>query len=141
MALTKAQQDVLRLARSVIRDATYNYPVDSRILAADPKEVCQLLSEILGEEYDFDSSEAEPISSPKPDGVWKVVDVSTRDLENTLNELAERGYQAYRITMTEPELFLVVAINPSKMAALQGQQLSNNLADMFKNNALAKMGL
>jgi hypothetical protein len=50
--LKPAHQDVIRMARSLIRDAAMNWARDE--LAADPEAVCEQLSGMLGEEYNFE---------------------------------------------------------------------------------------
>jgi hypothetical protein len=50
-----SKEDVLREARSVIRDLIYGFAEDE--LCEDPRVVCQNLSEILGEDYDFETGE------------------------------------------------------------------------------------
>lgn len=49
--LNKEEQELLRLARAVIRDQAFDY--DERHLAADPRVVCDRLSAMIGETYDF----------------------------------------------------------------------------------------
>jgi len=53
--MTPEQQDVLRMARSLIRDTAMNWARDE--LAADPEAVCEQLSGMLGEAYDFEKGE------------------------------------------------------------------------------------
>lgn len=53
--LTPAHQDVIRMARSLIRDSAMNWARDE--LAADPEAVCEQLSGMIGEEYDFEKGE------------------------------------------------------------------------------------
>lgn len=55
MKITPAQQEVIRMARSLIRDMAMNWARDE--LAADPEEVCKQLSKMIGEEYDFEKGE------------------------------------------------------------------------------------
>lgn len=59
-SLTSDQQDTIRLARSLIRDAAMNWARDE--LVASPEDVCAKLSEMIGEEYDFESGH--PITLP-----------------------------------------------------------------------------
>jgi hypothetical protein len=59
-SLTSDQQDTIRLARSLIRDAAMNWARDE--LVASPEDVCAKLSEMIGEEYDFESGH--PTSIP-----------------------------------------------------------------------------
>jgi hypothetical protein len=56
--LTSEQQDIIRLARSLIRDAAMNWARDE--LAASPEFVCKKLSEMIGEEYSFDIGKVIP---------------------------------------------------------------------------------
>jgi hypothetical protein len=56
--LTSEQQDIIRLARSLIRDAAMNWARDE--LAASPEFVCKKLSDMLGEEYSFDIGKVIP---------------------------------------------------------------------------------
>ena len=53
--LTPAQADVIRLARSVIRDRAMDWA--ERELAESPRKVCERLSDLLGETYDFERGE------------------------------------------------------------------------------------
>lgn len=53
--LTAEQQNVLRNARSVIRDMASGWPEKS--LAESPRSVCDKLSALLGERYDFVSGD------------------------------------------------------------------------------------
>jgi hypothetical protein len=46
------------MARSLIRDAAMNWARDE--LVADPEAVCEQLSGMIGEEYDFDTGEVKP---------------------------------------------------------------------------------
>ena len=48
-------KDVLRRARSVIRDLAQGWPVKE--LAAPPEEVCHEISDLLEEDYDFEFGE------------------------------------------------------------------------------------
>jgi hypothetical protein len=50
--LTPEQQDIIRTARSVIRDMAYGILHD-RDLAEPPVAVCDKLSALLGERYNF----------------------------------------------------------------------------------------
>jgi hypothetical protein len=56
--LTKAQREVLQHARSVIRDLARGW--SRRDLARSPELVCEELSDLLGEDYDFEEREARP---------------------------------------------------------------------------------
>ncbi len=51
--LTPNEQDVIRLARSLIRDAAMEWARDE--LAVSPEDVCAQLSELIGEEYNFET--------------------------------------------------------------------------------------
>jgi hypothetical protein len=51
--LTLAQKDTIRLARCLIRDAAMNWARDE--LAASPEDVCNQLSDMLGEKYNFET--------------------------------------------------------------------------------------
>ena len=55
--LTDTERKTLQLARSMLRDVAYGYA--TRELAADPRVVCERLSEILGERYDFDEGDVQ----------------------------------------------------------------------------------
>lgn len=56
--LMPEERDVLRLARSLIRDLAHGWPATE--LAAQPEEVCHQISEILDEDYDFEFGEESP---------------------------------------------------------------------------------
>jgi hypothetical protein len=58
--LTPDERNIIQLARSLIRDAAMNWARDE--LAASPEDVCTKLSEMLGEEYDFESGH--PTTTP-----------------------------------------------------------------------------
>lgn len=47
--------EVLNLARSLIRDAAYGWPSDD--LAATPEEVCDKITQLLGDTYNFEKGE------------------------------------------------------------------------------------
>jgi hypothetical protein len=47
--------EVLALARSLIRDAAYGWPSDD--LAATPEEVCAQITQIVGDDYNFEKGE------------------------------------------------------------------------------------
>ena len=53
--LTPSEKDIIRIARSLIRDAAMDWARDEVIHS--PEFVCEKLSEMLGEEYDFESGE------------------------------------------------------------------------------------
>jgi hypothetical protein len=58
LQLTSAQRDLIRTARSLIRDAAFDWARDE--LTADPKTVCMQLSEMVGEDYDFEKGTERP---------------------------------------------------------------------------------
>lgn len=69
MSLEPKERDVLRLARTLIRDMAHDWPV--RELAAPPEDVCTQISDILDEDYDFEFGEESPRlerTSPKTVG-------------------------------------------------------------------------
>ncbi len=53
--LALEEQETIALARSLIRDMAHGWP--PKELAEDPRRVCERLSELLGEGYDFDDGE------------------------------------------------------------------------------------
>ncbi len=53
--MTQEEKDTLRLARSLIRDLAFGWPVEE--LAERPDEVCKSLTALIGGSYDFDSGE------------------------------------------------------------------------------------
>ena len=56
--LTPEEQDYIEQARSIIRDLAHGYPVKE--LSGSPEEVCYRLSDMLGENYDFDTGDSRP---------------------------------------------------------------------------------
>lgn len=56
--LTSVQKDTIRLARCLIRDAAMNWSHDE--LAASPEDVCNQLSDMLGEKYNFETGNVVP---------------------------------------------------------------------------------
>jgi hypothetical protein len=56
--LASAQKDTIRLARCLIRDAATNWARDE--LAASPEDVCNQLSDMVGERYDFETGNVIP---------------------------------------------------------------------------------
>lgn len=55
--LTKSEKDTLRIARSVIRDLAHGW--DARELQVVPQRICERLSALLGERYDFKTGEVQ----------------------------------------------------------------------------------
>jgi len=56
--------EVLRHARAMIRDLFHGWPVKE--LGGDPKEVCEKLSRLLGETYDFNVGDVEDVAKKTP---------------------------------------------------------------------------
>ena len=50
--LTEREQDIVRVARSVIRDQAHGWQTAE--LAKDPRLVCEWLSQLVGETYDYE---------------------------------------------------------------------------------------
>lgn len=135
--LTKAEQEVLSLARSVIRDLDMSYA--GRDLAVNPRAICRRLSEMLGEEYDFDKGDVTQ-TTPTSSEVWKVVTgVVMPDLRHTLNDLAAAGYHMNKIECIPDVYWLVIAFNP----VLQGQSAGMQaMADLItKGLDLSALGI
>jgi hypothetical protein len=51
MKLTQTERETITIARSIIRDLMYGYR--EKELQAKPEEVCDRLSKIIGEKYNF----------------------------------------------------------------------------------------
>lgn len=52
-AAWKEIQELLTLSRSMVRDVAHDWPVKE--LAGDPEDVCNRITEVLGDEYDFET--------------------------------------------------------------------------------------
>jgi hypothetical protein len=93
-APSEREKNILQLARSLIRDAAFDWARDE--LAANPEEVCLSLSEMLGERYDFEKGEVVGIDSKKEDLrkrlLWEI-----NDAEVILKSNAEWEYKYDRI--------------------------------------------
>lgn len=53
--INRGEADILRQARSVIRDLAYGYP--PKELVQTPERMCEQLSHILQEQYDFEKGD------------------------------------------------------------------------------------
>lgn len=51
--LSEREKEVIRVACSVIRDLTFEWPVKD--LATPPADVCKGLSDLIGDTYDFEN--------------------------------------------------------------------------------------
>lgn len=49
----KEIQDLLNLTRSMVRDVAHDWPADE--LAGDPEDICNRITKVLGDEYDFET--------------------------------------------------------------------------------------
>jgi hypothetical protein len=98
-----AHQDVLRMARSLIRDAAMNWARDE--LVASPEAVCEQLSGMLGEEYNFEKGEVVAAAKKKlfADTVLRK-DAHTGDL--FLMNHREKGWGSSAIQIASIEALL-----------------------------------
>jgi len=123
--LSADEQEVLRLARTVIRDMEYDYP--NKDLVCSPQEVCTKLSVLLGEEYDYQSNEVTAAAEEVKKGLVLEVFEDIGKLRSRAESLSEDGYHIYPVQYLGHAgfMFLLQAVNPVLMqskqaAALQG---------------------
>lgn len=58
MSLTPEQKDIIRVARSVIRDLVMNWGKEA--LISSPEEVCEQLSKLIDTSFNFETGEEGP---------------------------------------------------------------------------------
>jgi hypothetical protein len=51
--MKQSDKETIEIARSIIRDLTFNYSIKE--LQMSPREICNRLSNLLGQQYDFDN--------------------------------------------------------------------------------------
>jgi hypothetical protein len=101
--LTPAQQEVIRMARSLIRDAAFDWARDE--LAADPETVCEQLSGIIGEDYDFEKGEIK--SKPHKSSIFTDTVLRKDGAGNLfLMNRQEAGWSSSAIPMPSEEYLL-----------------------------------
>lgn len=115
--LSPAEQDVLRLARSVIRDMAHSY--SERDLACPPAETCRRLSALLGDEYNFEDSTCKEAEEKKQTVVTYENFLRIEDVQSRIGDLVDAGYHIHPITYCSAFGFLVQAVNPALMASQQ----------------------
>lgn len=122
--LTKQAREVLSLVRGYIRDLDKGWS-PSEACSDAPQRLTQKLSEILNEEYDYETGEvtSQPaVIAP----VYRIHRVQLEHhLEATMNALAADGYHVKEVFQTSNMDWMVIAFNP----ALLGQQTGQQLAD------------
>ena len=112
--LSPAEQDVLRLARAVIRDMAHDYP--ERDLACPPVEACRQLSQLLGEEYNFEDTTCTAAEKKQPIATYENF-LFVEEVQNRIGELTDAGYHIHPIHYCAEFGFLVQAVNPALMSS------------------------
>lgn len=127
--LSKQEQQVLYLARSLIRDLGHDW-APSETGVESFADVCAQLSKVLGEEYDYESGEVTKAATPEPRMYRVVYDIAIENLEDTLNDLAAKGYQVREQVMYRG-CWSVTFFAPELIAQGAGQSMANKLAGML----------
>lgn len=146
--LSKDERDILALARSVIRDLSFDY--GERDLACSPKEICDKLSAVLREKYDFDTNEAVPFPQEEPTPAVIELGRGITEAHDRANELCYAGYHLLPIQLLNVELFLedpafeipwvLQGTNPVVQAKVQTTSMQSALLELQQKFGQMPMG-